>query len=140
MPQDIDAADLLPTLRGLAADTKDRFKIECEVKELGIDEFTVKSDSIAFVIYQVAREAVHNAIKYANASRIVIEISGHDQICMTISDDGDGIPTDDAKSDSNGLRIMRYRAESVEGQLKVDSSVGGGTQIMLTIPEQNFLS
>ena len=140
MPHEIEASDLLPTLRGLAAETRDRFKIDCVVEEDGFDESTVTSDSVAFVVYQIAREAVHNAVKYANASRIAIELSDNDEFDMTIRDDGVGIPADYPNSESNGLRIMRYRAESVEGQLKIESSVGGGTQIKLIIPKQNCQS
>jgi signal transduction histidine kinase len=79
-------------------------------------------------IYRTIQEAVNNAIKYANASIISINVKkNQDQIKITIHDNGVGF--DQATIEKgNGLQNMQKRIEEIEGVFSLFSS-NDGTRI-----------
>ena len=90
-------------------------------------------------VYRIAGEALRNAFRHAQASRIEAEIHYDAQeLRLRIRDDGEGIPAHLAGGDGParhfGLRGMRERAKLIGGQLEMWSSVDSGTEIELTIP------
>jgi signal transduction histidine kinase len=88
------------------------------------------------VVYQVAREAVTNAVRYSRASEVHVRLlSEGGQIRLVVSDDGIGLPQGErALPDHFGLQLMRERAESAGGVLVVDSRIGEGTMVVLAVP------
>ena len=89
-------------------------------------------------IYRLAREAVRNAFRHAQASRIEAEISyGEKLFRLRIRDDGRGIPpeiVDEGRTGHYGLPGMRERARAMGGRLDVWTGKGTGTEIELTVP------
>ena len=92
-------------------------------------------------IYRIIQEALHNAVKYANASEIRVSIIQSGNILtVTVKDNGTGnssIPTkknNSAGYTGLGIRSIRYRADQMEATLAILSSVKKGTTIRLKIP------
>lgn len=136
----IDSVELSAALEGLCRETARRFDVPCDLDAERFDESYITDDAVAFVIYQIACEAVHNAIKHAQTKRICIELSTSDQFSVKIQDDGIGIAETPPKANTNGLNIMRYRAESVGGELRIDSVPGKGTSVTFVIPKRSCQS
>ncbi|QEG38813.1 Signal transduction histidine-protein kinase/phosphatase DegS [Roseimaritima ulvae] len=134
LPDPVRADDLIPALRGLAATTCQRFDIRCKVGEEGIDDSKIGNDVTADLIFQIASEAVHNAIKHADADSIEIRVGMEDTFRLSVHDNGKGFDTNLHKANTNGLRIMRFRAESVGGSLEIESSTDHGSEVLLNIP------
>jgi signal transduction histidine kinase len=86
--------------------------------------------------YQVAREALHNAIKHSRASEIRVSVRYVDSsIRVVVVDDGVGFEPTNVDSDRHfGLQIMTERIRAAGGQLLVDSSAGQGTTVAATVP------
>jgi signal transduction histidine kinase len=89
--------------------------------------------------YQIAGEALRNAIKHAHAQHIAVTIHYEPrQLRLTIRDDGTGIDAETlARQQAEGhfgLPGMRERAAIVNGQLEVRSERGAGTEIELRVP------
>ncbi len=89
-------------------------------------------------VNRIIQEALANVRKHSGArhARVRFEqIDHHVQIC--IEDDGKGfdpaMPAEPARQ-HYGLAIMRERAQSIGGDLHVDSQPGRGTRIMLDVP------
>jgi signal transduction histidine kinase len=81
-------------------------------------------------LVRIAREAVMNALRHAQPSRIQIRVSGKgEQVVLEVRDDGSGLPPEAASSGGMGLIGMRYRAAAVGGQLELESVPGKGTVI-----------
>ena len=81
-------------------------------------------------IYRIAQEALHNAVKHAQASRLNLRLyRSNDNITLEISDDGVGFDPTIAFPGHLGLRSMAERATSLDGTLTVDSSPGDGTRV-----------
>ncbi len=89
-------------------------------------------------LYRVAQEALENVSRHAAARHVTVRLdSTAEAITLTISDDGQGF--DLAATDLEqrlGLRGMRERADMVGGTLAVESHVGKGTTVTLTISSQ----
>ena len=89
-------------------------------------------------IYQIAREAVRNAFRHAQARQIEAEITyGAGQLGVRIRDDGRGIDpgvAQDGRAGHFGLPGMRERAKRIGAELNVWSAVGTGTQVELDVP------
>ncbi len=90
-------------------------------------------------IYAIAREALFNASRYADASSIKLELE-YNASCfvMRIRDNGCGL--DDAVAAVGhrpghwGLVGMRERANSIGASLEIDSKPGVGMDVTITVP------
>ena len=72
-------------------------------------------------VYRIAREALRNAYRHAQASHIEAEVTyGVREVRLRIRDDGKG--------------IMRERAQQIGSELNLWSEVGAGTEVELRIP------
>lgn len=88
-------------------------------------------------VIQLIREAVLNAIKHAEATRIHILCHQHDRIIdINIVDNGKGFETSVEKINHYGLTIMSERADRLNGDLKVISKPGEGCTVQLLFPLQ----
>ena len=127
-PASLAEGGLAIALRRLAEDTKDMFRVPSLLAvETGDREL---DDALAAHLYFIAREAVSNAVRHAKPSRIRIKLAiSKGKGTLTIRDNGRGIPDNSMASGGLGLRIMRYRAETVGGMLSVTGGRHGGTVV-----------
>lgn len=97
-------------------------------------------ENIETTLYRVAQEALHNAIKYAEASLISVHLEETNQkIIMQIIDNGKGFEVGLSKKGlgGNGLKNMQTRSNLLNGQFKLQSGIGKGTSIQVVIPLSN---
>ena len=83
------------------------------------------------------QELVANAIKHAEATRVTIQLTQHDDnLNIIIEDNGKGFNTSKiAPRDTGmGLTTIEKRIEHLEGNFTVDSILGKGTSILIDIP------
>lgn len=85
-------------------------------------------------LYFLFKEALHNAVRHAEATRIDIRLSiRHGRLHLLIRDDGRGFDPDAAHS-GRGLTTMRERAQAVGGTLTLTSAPGRGTCLEASAP------
>jgi signal transduction histidine kinase len=78
--------------------------------------------SVEAAVYYVVAEALTNVAKYANATSVLVKVSGDGAaISVDVTDDGVG-GADPAKG--TGLRGLADRVEALGGHLSVNSSAG----------------
>jgi signal transduction histidine kinase len=87
-------------------------------------------------LYRVAQEAVNNAVKHSGAKNILISLDRNSEhICVSVQDDGKGfVPKRRGKG--LGLHMMRYRANALGGELKIQRRKTGGMEITCVIPSR----
>jgi len=94
-------------------------------------------EATAFIVVQ---EAVNNARKHANADNIWLALSPEEgSLLLTVEDDGCGFDESVVEKNSNrgghlGLVSMQERAQLIEAQLAIESSLGQGTRVELRLP------
>ncbi|MBI4780782.1 MAG: AAA family ATPase [Oscillatoriophycideae cyanobacterium NC_groundwater_1537_Pr4_S-0.65um_50_18] len=86
-------------------------------------------------LLRIGQEALTNAIKYANARRILVELVYDDAQCLLrIQDDGQGFGVGSISSLGGfGLVGMSERAEQIGAHLAIQSQPGQGTEIVVVI-------
>jgi signal transduction histidine kinase/uncharacterized protein YhfF len=83
-------------------------------------------------IYYLVSEALSNAVKYAEATRVRVEVAQRtDRVVCEVSDDGCGGA--DAAAGS-GLAGLTGRLDALGGSLEVSSPPGEGTRLRATLP------
>jgi signal transduction histidine kinase len=87
-------------------------------------------------VYRIAQEAMHNALRHANATRIDVVLTAADTgTVLRVTDDGVGFtPASTVAGRRLGLVSMRERAREAGGTLSVTSEPGGGTTVRLELP------
>ncbi len=88
--------------------------------------FSIKDSDKALQLYRIIQEALNNAIAHAHAQQITVALKmDRESIQVVVTDDGTGIIT--KNSNGMGLRIIKYRASVVGGELKIQSGEGATT-------------
>lgn len=88
-------------------------------------------------IFLLVREALHNALRHANARHIGIEANCNaGQLRIAIQDDGVGFDAENSQQQEGhlGLVGMRERAASLGGSVTISSRRGKGSVVVLTLP------
>lgn len=93
-------------------------------------------DSVESNAYFVVAEAITNALKHAQATRIDVAVELNDSLRLTVKDDGiGGIPATGITSrDGLGLVGIADRIAAFDGTLTIDSPPGVGTTVRAEIP------
>jgi Signal transduction histidine kinase len=80
-------------------------------------------------LYMMLKEAVNNALKYAEARQIRVEVKGtKERLVITVTDDGKGFDMNGA-AEGNGLKNMQSRSKEIGYRCSIRSAPGQGTLI-----------
>jgi signal transduction histidine kinase len=94
------------------------------------------SKDVSLCLYRVAQESLCNALKHAHTPVVAVAVTKlQDRFYMSIQDCGIGF--DSSKSSQGlGLISMSERLKLVNGQFRIDSIPGRGTEIWVEVPDQ----
>lgn len=85
------------------------------------------------LIYRCAYELVNNAMKYAEASRINVQLTVDERlVSLSVQDDGKGFDPDTATYGA-GFTNIRNRISAYDGKISIYSSPGAGTEVTIEI-------
>jgi signal transduction histidine kinase len=85
--------------------------------------------------YRVAQEALHNALRHADARTVEVRLFVDGAaLVVEVCDDGLGLRSSVRERESLGLASMKERAGSAGGRLVVDSKPDHGTTVRLEVP------
>jgi signal transduction histidine kinase len=141
------------TLRGLRNSSDGALGIEAALSRVS-QEFTldegpeykvtvygtprVLQPAIRDDVYGIAREAVVNAFRHADAAKIEVEVEyAHRHLRILVRDDGRGVDQKVLRVGREGhwgLSGMRERSESIGSSLQLRSRPGAGTEVELLVP------
>ena len=129
---ELTAAGLRNALRDLAESACENSGIKCHFKVArGVH---VPDDTVALHLYRIAQEAVTNAVKHSEAKNVLITLDrNRSHTCISVQDDGKGIVLK-RRGKGLGLHMMRYRANALGGELKIERRHTGGTDVTCVIP------
>jgi two-component system, NarL family, sensor kinase len=95
-------------------------------------------DEVKTVLFRVAQEALANIAKHAQAHEVTIRLSEDPQgMLLLMSDDGRGFDLQAVQRDplrGIGLRNMRERLASIDGDFDLQTAPGLGTRIQARVP------
>ncbi len=93
-----------------------------------------KGTSMERELFRITQEALNNVAKHSQATSASVSLTFKPgQVRLRVEDDGIGFDASQCRA-GLGLQNMRERAESLGGQLAVESVPGSGTRIMVQVP------
>lgn len=96
--------------------------------------FRVRDPEKALHLYRIVQEALSNALKHAQASSVRIGLyMDRETVSVEVVDDGIGMPACPREDSGMGLRILKYRASVIGGDLRV-RALDRGTAISCRAP------
>lgn len=136
-PRRDDVQSLMARLRHFAADVLEAKSIAMQFDVSPALSATPLTPDQRREVFLILKEAINNAAKYSQASRVVVALHverGH--LHASVADDGVGIdrsrrPREDG---GHGLPNMRARATRAGGTFRIGANGPGGTRIDLSIP------
>jgi signal transduction histidine kinase len=106
------------------------FQINCD-ENLHATVLEMNHRKNLFLIY---KEAIHNILKYADASHVNISITKHaGKLCFIIADNGKGIQQNKNPYNGNGIKNMQARAHELGGTFEITSNASSGTCIEIVV-------
>ncbi|RYE56482.1 MAG: hypothetical protein EOP48_07910, partial [Sphingobacteriales bacterium] len=114
-----------------AAEAKEdlKFNFKFEVSE----NFNLNSKQ-AVNLFRAVQEIVNNAIKYAQASEIKIDVQQNDKnLKISIADNGKGFDYEKEKNKSFGLNNIQSRITEINGNVNLQTAPGKGTDYRIQI-------
>lgn len=105
-----------------------QFSINCEMH--GLEK---RMDStVEVVLYRIVQELLHNAVRHANATSILVQVmrQADGTVAITVEDNGRGF--DSSKIDtvkSSGLQNIYSRVKYLNGTMDIKSAPGKGTSV-----------
>lgn len=136
-PAALDALGTKAAIETLA-DRNAREDLEIDISiELAFEQGqkpTRMIDELETALYRITQEALTNATKHGQATRIVVEIREDPAtVHLTVRDDGNGFDPD-AQSDGFGLLGIRERTDLLGGEMQINSTPGKGTTLCVRLP------
>jgi signal transduction histidine kinase len=124
--------------RGIAAALESQARvgaIPVAVVEDGLDRQPIETEA---AVYFCCLEAIQNASKYAQASRVEVRL-GHEGSSLTFEVRDDGVGFDAASTTAgSGLLGIADRLSALGGSVEVTSSPGSGTIVIGRVPAVVF--
>lgn len=105
--------------------------------EVHVDaDFTAFDSAGQMGLYRIVQEVLHNMVKHAEASRIVIDIQEDEgELLLSIADNGKGFDTSLIKQSTGlGWDNLHTRVGLLQGSMEVNSKLGRGTLVFVSIP------
>jgi signal transduction histidine kinase len=121
-------ADLFQKIRDYAESLSENDKCKLHVK-IKVNSLNTKIHAeLSQNMLLLAKEALNNSLKYANAENLYLELTfDGDQLFMNIKDDGKGFDANTNKG--KGLSNMKMRAGKLNGKIIIESNHTTGTNI-----------
>ncbi len=96
----------------------------------------LNDQSLQVILYRIIQELSNNAIKYAQAQNIFIQLTKHETgISLTVEDDGKGFDMASLeKIKGTGINNVISRVNYLKGTFTIDSEIGKGTSCFVEIP------
>jgi signal transduction histidine kinase len=107
--------------------------------ELDVADYAAQPAAREEALYRVAREALHNVVKHAHASRAHVRLAvDRAGVHLTVRDDGVGFASPAAAGPrtraSLGLASMHERVAELGGSVRVQSAPRRGTRVDVALP------
>lgn len=137
-PKELNELGLPAALRGLA-EQMPRHGLEIELSIN--DEASSLSREKALLLYQSVRELLMNIVKHAGVNRALVALDiESESLLISVSDHGRGfdpaVPPSIVNGRHFGLESVRERITTMGGTCSIESALGKGTRIILTVPLQ----
>ncbi len=96
--------------------------------------YSTLDKTLELSLYRIVQELVQNALKYAAAHTLLVQVNFFEQLIeITVEDDGNGFDTGGSTT-GTGLRNIEDRIQAMSGHMELLSDLTRGTTVYIEIP------
>jgi signal transduction histidine kinase len=107
---------------------------DLNIKLQSYGAYTAIAPKHAYAIYRIIQELIHNIVKHAHATTVLVQLMLHDNtLHITVEDNGIGFEEDKSPA-GMGLQNLRSRIENLNGYFSFVSRPDMGTAVEIEIP------
>jgi signal transduction histidine kinase len=131
----VDESGLAVALQRLVERSSVPGRLRCTFRSDEIPENSLPL-RVQHELLRIAQEAIHNAVRHANPTAITVDLQWDaPDLLLRIEDNGSGMSRDRLeKNEGFGLANMRDRAADIGGSLEIETAVGHGTTVIVSVP------
>ncbi|PWW28462.1 two-component system sensor histidine kinase NreB [Cytobacillus oceanisediminis] len=132
-PPTLETLGLLPAMKSYLKLFTSTYGITVDLQNEGIEVQISERESIT--LFRICQEALANIARYADTmSAIIVFHWEPGKLSISVKDQGKGFDVDSAMKKSTGLAAMIERMCLINGKCKINSNIGEGTSIEITLP------
>ena len=137
-PSLLDDLGLLPALRSLVADYRERRDVDATIE--APDALPGLSEEAEVALFRALQEALANVARHATGAPVTVTLAATpSHVTLRVADRGPGFDkaltvADFEAAGHLGLAGMRERIVALGGEVRIRSAAGAGVEIALTIP------
>jgi signal transduction histidine kinase len=133
-PSMLDDLGLVPALQWQAREVSRRTGMAVNVAAEDVSDDLLEEYKTC--IYRVVQEALHNSVRHSGAQNVRITVRQNAKdIQLTIHDDGRGFRPETERG--LGILGMHERVTHLDGTFQLESEIGRGTVLAVTLPVRN---
>lgn len=133
MPGAIVDFGLVSAVENLCAKANESGRVQINFYHTGMDERV--DPNIELGLYRIAQELLNNAVKYARARTINLQLIRHARsIVLMVEDDGAGFDPKQVRKGGIGLQNIKTRTKSLRGAFTLETQPGQGVLATVEIP------
>jgi len=132
-PGGLDELGLIPALESLFDNLNSQAGLKVHFESQDIVQF---SPEVRITIYRIVQESLTNIMRHGETKEAWVRLLRLDgQLFLSVKDRGQGFDIDSIRVNrSTGLLAMRERATLVGGECNIESIIGKGTSVNVSVP------
>ncbi|HTU67853.1 MAG TPA: PAS domain-containing protein [Steroidobacteraceae bacterium] len=135
-PVGADRGGLIAGLQSMAVRGMERYGVRAHFNT-SLKEPLTLDDGAATHLYRIAQEAFTNAIRHGRVTQVAIDLATADgTLTLSVQDNGRGFDERNASNNGLGLKLMRYRAQMLGGDVSIANNREGGVIVRCTCPHR----
>jgi PAS domain S-box-containing protein len=133
-PPELEDSGVALALRAHARSLQERTGLQVELAIEPVDHLLGRDSQL--VLYRIVQEALSNVLRHAGVSSALVQVrSENDLVVALVEDQGLGFEAGRPQTlQGLGVLGMQERATMVGGDVRVESSPGQGTRVLVRIP------
>lgn len=138
-PAQLKYATVRHALSAFAEEARTLFKVEIDLTFPRV--LPRHTPAMIVHVYRVAQEAVSNAVRHGEATKIIIAVDGTPRgVLVRIADNGRGLPEESHRPEGIGMHVMEYRAHALGGTITLDKAQPHGAIVTLAYPAADVVN
>jgi PAS domain S-box-containing protein len=136
-PVGADRGGLIAGLQSMAVRGMERYGVRAHFNT-SLKEPLSLDDAAATHLYRIAQEAFTNAIRHGRVTQVTIDLAtAEGSLSLSVQDNGRGFDERNASSNGMGMKLMRYRAQMLGGDVTIaNNNNGSGVIVRCTCPHR----
>lgn len=140
-PPDLDQLGLPLAVSALCTDFKERCGFEIDFLSAGLERIALGFETETN-LYRLTQEALSNVEKHALATKVMVRlVASHPNVILRVTDNGQGFEVGRVLAAAQaekrlGLWSMFQRAKLLGGEVRLSSTLGVGTSVVVEIPQR----